>query len=75
MITQTVAIPMEPVAIGPDDVVTALGSNDEAILGFITGLLLEANSVDLRERLQERLANWDSETGEPTDLPLEEEGS
>lgn len=75
MITRTVDIPMEPVAIGPDDVVMALGNNDDGILGFITGLLLEANSVDLRERLQDRLVNWESETEGLTGTSSQENGS
>jgi hypothetical protein len=47
-----------------DDVVLALNNNDESVLSFIVKMLQAADSAELRERLTERLRNWDEERGQ-----------
>ena len=48
-------------AVDAKDIVSALDNVDELILVFITQMLMEAGSSELRERLAERLAEWDKE--------------
>jgi hypothetical protein len=48
-------------AIDADDVVKGLNNNDELILAFIVETLEVADSLELRERLAERLNSWDEE--------------
>ncbi len=45
-------------AIDAADVVKGLDNNDEAILAFVVEMLLSAESVDLINRLNERLTEW-----------------
>jgi hypothetical protein len=49
------------VEVDPRDVVKGLGNNDESLLAFISQMLELADSSDLRERLAERLVEWDAE--------------
>ncbi len=43
------------------DVVKGLNNNDEMILAFIIETLESADSLELRERLAERLNSWNEE--------------
>lgn len=47
-----------------EDIVKGLKKNDDAVLQFITEMLLEADSLELREQLMQRLIDWDSQEGE-----------
>ncbi len=49
------------VAVSAEDVVLGLDKNDESILRFICETIALSHSVELRERLQERLADWNDE--------------
>lgn len=51
----TVAEILVPVRFDADDVVRALGNNDELILTFVLEMLHHAGSSELIERLIERL--------------------
>lgn len=43
------------------DIVLGLKNNDELILAFIVEMLEKADSLELRERLVDRLKTWDEE--------------
>jgi hypothetical protein len=47
--------------IDADDIVAGMNDNDDSVLMFITQMLIAVDSIDLRERLSERLKNWDEE--------------
>lgn len=46
-------------SINADDIIRSLNGNDESILAFITEMLVEADSIEIRERLMDRLSDWD----------------
>ncbi len=49
------------IGLDAEDVVIGLSNNDDQVMVFVMQMLEYADSVELRERLAERLRTWDED--------------